>query len=140
MPKSQRDQQACAQTSVLPRLVGRQASVHGILQSPCKIPLSIPLQVSGHQGYRSLLRTSGPSLLQEPRAPSRGPGILGNTKTVPAVSGRQFITGNHRNFPHLQYAFPGTLLLNPQKECRAGTSPHSQWPPQIKHCAKDCAI
>ena len=57
---------------VLPRLVGRQASVHGTLQSPCKMPLSIPLQVSGHQGHRSLLRTSGPSLLQGAKGTFKG--------------------------------------------------------------------
>lgn len=52
-------------------------------------------------------------------------GILGNTKTVPAVSGRQFITGNHTaTFLTCSTLFLGTLA-NPQKECRAGTSPHS---------------
>lgn len=43
---------------------GRQASVHGTVQGPCKI--------SGHQGHKSLPRTSGLSLLQGVKGTFRG--------------------------------------------------------------------
>lgn len=52
-------------------------------------------------------------------------GILGNTKTVPAASGQQFIPGNHTATSlTCSTLFLGTLA-NPQEECRAGTSPQS---------------
>lgn len=111
------DQQACAQTSVLPGLAGRQASVHGTVQGPCKI--------SGYQGHKSpedqwaLFFAGSQGDLQGDQ------GILGNTKTVPAASGQQFIPGNHTaTFLTCSTLFLGTLA-NPQEECRDGTSPQS---------------
>lgn len=125
MPKSQGDQQACAQTCSTQ--TGWQAGLSTWnssepLQDALEYPSSgirPPRPQKSPEDQRALSFAGSQGHLQGDQ------GILGNIKTVPAVSGRQFIPGNHTaTFLTCSRLFLGTLA-NPQKECRAGTSPHS---------------